>query len=612
VLTYLILFTSLNAFARVPEVDVARALVEQVVETILNEEGRARWVEDTFLSRGPEGEFLRLTPDQAVSLLESVRFGGSLYNGVASSEVVETVVSGPDYVRVILGGEVRFSFVVVLYEGLPQIVDWAVTNCGQCSEPSRFLTDLVQSVNNQSTGIYRLLPGIELIRSDSERLSPSYPGWVRALHSRNVTAGYTRSILTDARIIGSSGNSVHVELSGDREEWTVDFLNGRWVLLYDELEPDSVLRLDHSDESSFTDARDVAGLRSELWEPVAIELDNQTLLDRDTLYVGPRQLYSDIVMYGQDIGRRWAQIALIEQRSLRPILSSSVPTISSRLKVDISGWTNEFSFSLSPNERHLLIGAYDLGWIIDLDTGAVIWEKSDFRAVSTLGWSGGGEQFAIAECRNFANDEARRSPSESVGSCLNGEVHLYNFDGERAELSFSKRISEHRSSLVAYDGGLLWSVGDNGQVVVVSLDERVATETAEQPVCDEYESGRYQPSFRQLLFACVSAPDDLESDASTPRERRTVTVDLTTHQISQAAVEGVSRHERMLSISPSGRSVLVEGNSTTQVVRLSDGARFRVTDSRLYNPQWSSDERDIYGVDPVGNGSRWRITSISE
>ncbi len=611
-LTYLILFTSLNAFARVPEVDVARTLVEQVVETILNEEGRSRWVEDTFVSRGPDGGFLRLTPDQAVSLLEAVRFGGSLYNGVASSEVVETVVSGPDYVRVILGGEVRFSFVVVLFEGLPQIVDWSVTNCGQCSEPSRFLTDLVQSVNNQSTGIYRLLPGIELVRSDSERLSPRYPGWVRALHSRNVTAGYTRSILTDAKIIGSSGNSVHVELSGGRESWSVGFQRGRWVLLYDELELDSVLRLDHSEESEFTDVEDVARLRSELWEPVAVELDNQTLIDRDTLYVGPRQIYSDIVMYGQDIGRRWAQIALVEQRSLRSILSSAVPTISSRHKVDISGWTDEFSFSLSPNERHLLIGAYDFGWIIDLDTGSVIWENSDFRAVSTLGWSGGGEQFAIAECRNFANDEARRSPSESVGSCLNGEVHLYNFDGERAELSFTKRISEHRSSLVAYDGGHLWSVGDNGQVVLVSLDERVANENVEQPVCDQYESGRYQPSYRQLLFACVSASEDLDGDSSAPPERRTVTVDLITHRLSQVTVEVVEPLERILSISPSGRSVLVEGGSTTQVVRLSDGARFRVAGSRLYNPQWGSDERDIYGVDPVGNGSRWRITRISE
>ena len=184
-------------------------------------------------------------------------------------------------------------------------------------------------------------------------------------------------------------------------------------------------------------------------------------------------MYSDIVMYGQDIGRRWAQTALVEQLSLRAIMASSAPTISPRLKIDISGWTNEFSFALSPNERHLLIGAYNRGWIIELETGSVVWEGVEFRAVSSLGWGGGGDQFAIAECRNFADDGARRSPSDSAGRCLNGEVHLYNFDGEQADLDFSRRLPAHRSLLMAYDGGNLWSVADNGQIVLVSIDEHV-------------------------------------------------------------------------------------------------------------------------------------------
>lgn|GEM_PF-5009053 len=604
-LSFLILFASFEAFGRVPDSDAARELVEQAVETILNEEVRARWVEDSFVIRDNDGQFSAVTPELAVSLLDSARYGGNLYNGVARSEVVECVVSGPDYVRVVLSGESRFSFVVVMFEGRLQIVDWGFTQCGQCSEPARFLTDLVQSVVSNASGIYRLLPGVELIRSESQRDSARYPQWVRAMHARNVTGGYTRSVLSGARIIGSSGNNVHVELSSGREVWPVDFHNGRWVILYDDLETESMLRLNHSDVAAFSNSSSVAEIRAELWEPVILEQGNQIILDRDSLYVAPRNIYSDIVVYGQDIGRRWAQVSLVEERGLSPILVSTAPTISSRLKVDISGWTNEFNFALSPDERHLLLGAYNLAWIIDLESGEVVWEARDFRSISSLTWSGDGSEFAIGECRNFSNDEARRSPSESVDGCINGHIYNYSFNDSVGALGFSMRIPGHRPALLAYDGGSLWSVADNAGVILLSLGEQSIGESVEQPDCNQYESGRYQPALRQLLFSCLATGPDSHSVVS----RSLVTLDLTSNSLLHTEMEPIGLNERIISVSPSGRSVLVTNGELSEVHRLADGERFQVAETGVYNPQWSDDELDIFAVDPVGNGSRWRLLS---
>jgi hypothetical protein len=191
-------------------------------------------------------------------------------------------------------------------------------------------------------------------------------------------------------------------------------------------------------------------------------------------------------------------------------------------------------------------------------------------------------------------------------------VRSYDFVSDQVGLAFTKRLPGHRSSLVLYDGDNLWSTSDTGNVITIPLGDRVIIDHEEQTSCEQFEAGRYQPSLRQLLYTCISEPDVLDERGILPPIRRVVTIDLITHEVSQPVYQEVGSVERVISVSPSGALLLVANDNSTEVVRVTDGVRFRVTDTRLYNPQWSFDELSIYGVDPVGNGSRWSVVSMSD
>ena len=137
--------------------------------------------------------------------------------------------------------------------------------------------------------------------------------------------------------------------------------------------------------------------RISVWEPDWRSHSGGVEVSDGALLIVPRTLQEDILIYDQDMGRRWAMWALLGTESGRVHARLEAPRLSSRMFVDTIDWPELFRFALSPNGQHLAVSAHDRVWVFDLTRGETVWEERGFSGAGGLAFSPDGEALAVLD-----------------------------------------------------------------------------------------------------------------------------------------------------------------------------------------------------------------------
>jgi hypothetical protein len=164
---------------------------------------------------------------------------------IASRPRLLDVSEAPTYDRVVLETSPRLSVLIVRDPlGAPKLDRIEPTTCAPCTEPRRFVEDLLADVG-RGAAFPRLSPGVELYVDAWLRESPEAleARWVGAYVSIRP-ASWLAEALRGARVVHADGDVVDVGWpNGRQESWTIRFERDHYAVDYGSLPAESVLRL---------------------------------------------------------------------------------------------------------------------------------------------------------------------------------------------------------------------------------------------------------------------------------------------------------------------------------------------------------------------------------
>jgi hypothetical protein len=386
------------AGGKAPSPEEARACVISLGESLRSGPVRSRDLERWFtppsgpLSEGPEGVAL----DQA-RLLALLDRQGPLGVVLRASPGIEAVVQGPDYTRVVLATEPYLSFLLVRDGNGALIERWETTRCGDCREPVRFVHDLLASVRDGSRPV--LLPGRDLhLPRGVEATDPQQALWNHAFIARNLSAGYLRWLLHDAEVLGQEMGGVRIAYRDAVETWPVVYRDGSWGLEYEQLPPDSPLRLERSEVSSWREEAHVRQLGREWWTP----------LDRDTPDRGELWAQHAVGVAWQPLQQRWL-LALERPDGLLAGLFAlevdgevsqrwELPHWPDRLAKPVRFWPRNWVLALSPSGREALLGGAKRWWLVGVEErGIALGPRGLIGTVQAAAWSDDARWLALGD-----------------------------------------------------------------------------------------------------------------------------------------------------------------------------------------------------------------------
>jgi hypothetical protein len=222
--------------------EAARALAEEIVRHArghrLDRDALTR-----FIHPGPsESSYLRWK--------EALRPYGPVEQVLAASRGVLHIAGGPGYVRVVLDTLPVLSLVLEdPGEGL-RVSGIEATTCVDCDERRRFVLDLLADVRRRGELGDRLQPDLELITrgGSGADVGGRWDYWSVAAEDRLRTDLDVVRRLASARVLSSEGEIVTLGWdSGATDTWRVVPTRRGWAVVYDDLGPDSPLRLPASD-----------------------------------------------------------------------------------------------------------------------------------------------------------------------------------------------------------------------------------------------------------------------------------------------------------------------------------------------------------------------------
>ena len=461
---------------RTPDVDAAEELVDQLIDHVLNGEVPVPWFRRHVETVLP---FERVSSEQQDAennrLYGRLAPGGDLYKSLVRSSSIYGSVEGPDYVRVVLEGGDWMTVLVDARNGRPQVRGFEQSSCGLCSEPERFLQDLIREVELTGDASHRLLPGVEMVVSSVHPENEwKRERWIWAYVNRAAGSNYTTRVLRGAEVLGSRGRSVHLRLEAGEEAWPLVYLRGRWWVDYGALSEQSVLRLGETVSESWTRIDTVRSARLSAWRPDWRHHAGAVQVSGGALFFAPRGIQEDVLLYDQDMGRRWAMWALLDSREGRVRAKMDAPRLSRRMFVDTMGWPELFRFDLAPNGQQLAVASHNRAWVFDLPEASVVWEQRDLSGAGGTAFSPNGSQLAVLDraygtirvldTNGFTVLSQARGPRDALGMDWTAEgLWILGQDA----LHFLKNGENRTAEVASFD----CSEGVPSQAVVQSFSE---------------------------------------------------------------------------------------------------------------------------------------------
>lgn len=564
--------------ARAPDSERAQLFVELVLEELAQGELDAERQKLLFWP-SLDGSLHPAAKRAWFDELARTLAAGELAQILKANPEVRSVVSGPDYVRVVLDTEPALSTRVSRVEGSLRALGFEPAVCQSCTEQERFVLALLGRV--QTHRKHRSLSaGADLWVDPAAEYPQEPPAFLLAWHNRNVDAGYLRWVLQDAELVSSNGNEVQVALSDRTETWTVRYREGRWMLDYAQLPVDSPLRLDSELVEDWRSGTLLEENAVDWWLPSWREEASGLVVGEDLLFVSPRAVQGDLVVYGQTLDRSFAVLALLDPESGSVNARFSMPTLSRQQNFSQRAWRDLFHVSLSPDGRLIAIGAWDRMWVVRVDDGKVISERYALSGLDLLAWSPDGERLLAAD-------------------------HLVLLDLDPNTLRESQRIPLGKPLVdLSWSYGQVWTVDRLGQVRVLDAQDLREVSASEQACCGGVLGCEMDPGSGELLVSCSANCEPAWLwvwDGNSPP--------------TQLADETLAASQGALALDPTGRFLATPADGRAGAVydrrQERASAPFGLS-VPLRQAAWSSDGARLYGVDIMGTAWAWSLTDVLE
>lgn len=494
----------------------------------------------------------------------------------AQPEVLDWV-AGPDYVRVRLDTQPALSTRIARVEGGLRSLGFEPTVCSECSEQERFVTQLLERV--QLHRKHRsLVAGADLLVDAKAEYSKEPGAFLLAWHNRNVDAGYLRWVLQDAQVLGAQGNEVQVALRDRTETWTLRYRQGRWMLDYAALPEDSPLRLATEEVEPWRSGQRIEEHAVQWWLPSWRPEGDGLVVGEDLLFISPRAVQGDLVVYGQTLDRSHAFLALLDPESGAVNARFSLPTLSRQQNFSQRVWRDLFRVSLSPDGRLMAVGAWDRMWVVRVDDGEVLSERYGLSGLDLLAWSPDGSRLLAAD-------------------------HLMLLDLDPQTLRESQRQPLAKPLVdLAFSFGQVWTVDRLGQVRVLEGTDLGEVSVSSAACCGGVLGCQFDPSSGELLVSCSASCEPawlwIWDGNSAP---------------TQLADETLAAERGALALDPSGRYLVTPAQGRAGAVydrRLELASAPFGGSTPLNQAAWTTDARTLYGVDLMGVAWAWTLPDI--
>lgn len=275
---------------------------------------------------------------------------------------VNAVSNGPDYVRVMYDTDPRVSVVVRSTAGGVQIDALQATTCGTCSEPERFVRDLLWDVQ-QRGGTRRLIPGVELAVGDQLDAVPGSDDarWVSAWMEQRG-GKHLAHLLDGAAVQQVDDELLTVELADyTLDNWRVLWRNGRWQLSYHDLSADSPLRLSTAEASS-------RRRRDPVWTPAFSEEYGTLVLGEAVIGLAVEPISDTVLLAVLDVDGTYKTVARVDPYTETLLETMDLPDTDTQAQIEGS-WFGRWKTSLSASGKTLSVSIPDRVVTMDARTG---------------------------------------------------------------------------------------------------------------------------------------------------------------------------------------------------------------------------------------------------
>lgn len=316
---------------------------------------------------------------------------GALGEGLRTSTGPVGVQDGPDYTRVVLGGAPLLTIVLTQQADGVWIDAIDRTSCALCTEPGRFVRDLLSDVATTGSARHRLLPGVEVdVRAHmTGRASLLEARWPALFQARNQSGAELDRLLVGAMVTGATAEIVHLTYgTGERDDWPVTYHDGRWQIDYDRLPPDSPLRLDGSEIGRWKDRRTLIAAAFERWNPTFATTDDGAGVRVAHRAIGahfdPRD--GSVLAIIADLDRLLCGVYRIDPIARVVVDRIPVPPPDPRTGIPLGSWFNRWPSAISTDGDQLAFTMPSRLITVDLSRRKVLAELP-LAAIADLSYS---------------------------------------------------------------------------------------------------------------------------------------------------------------------------------------------------------------------------------
>ncbi len=193
---------------------------------------------------------------------------GPLETTLAGSRGVLHVAAVGPQTRVVLDTLPRLSLLMAPAANGLRLVAMEPTSCDRCSEPERFVRDLISDVARRGSLGDRLQLDVELV-SRAITDASKWDAWAAAAEGRNQADQRLARDLGAAKVIDVAGETVTVQWpNGKAEPWTIRMTPRGPAIDVDLLAEDSPLRLSSADAKRYRKPSERQAEATATWAPM--------------------------------------------------------------------------------------------------------------------------------------------------------------------------------------------------------------------------------------------------------------------------------------------------------------------------------------------------------
>lgn len=372
----------LAAVAHAGSVDEdAASLAEELIERAASHNVDAAWIDAHMLT----------TPSTAARerWVHLLRPFGPTDLVLGSCHGSTAVVTGPDYVRVVLECRPTLSVVVRQVEGAPRIAAIEATACTQCDERTRFVVDLIADVRRDGELGEHLKPDFELVPADRKDAGSKWESW-SALEEARLRADHdVAATLAGAEVVRLEDETVHLKLpDGDEDTWHVISTPRGWAVVYDDLAGSSPLRLSTLESRRWKKASVRQEAAVQTWTPVWRALDGGvgTLIGHHALAATFDPADEIVVAVLLDREVPYAAVAEVDPSTNTVLRRWNIPLPDGQDPVQLIDGIPPERVAFDPTTRKVALAAFGRIWVVDRAADSVR-ELTRAKGVTALSWS---------------------------------------------------------------------------------------------------------------------------------------------------------------------------------------------------------------------------------